>query len=102
MRDCSMRSSRRGNRITTVRSWFVTIWTVALLAATADRVAAQTDPLPSWNEGAAKKAIVDFVQATTSQGTPTFVPPAERVAVFDQDGTLWPEQPMYTQVLYCL
>ena len=97
-----MRSSHRGNRFTTVRSWFVTIWTVALLAATADRVAAQTDPLPSWNEGAAKKAIVDFVQATTSQGTPTFVPPAERVAVFDQDGTLWPEQPMYTQVLYCL
>jgi len=63
---------------------------------------AQTDPLPSWNDGGAKKAIVDFVQATTTQGSPTFVPPAERIATFDQDGTLWVEKPMYTQVLYCL
>jgi phosphoglycolate phosphatase-like HAD superfamily hydrolase len=63
---------------------------------------AQTDPLPSWNDGATKKAIVDFVQATTTQGSPTFVPPAERIATFDQDGTLWVEKPMYTQVIYCL
>src|SRR5262247_2689414 len=63
---------------------------------------AQTDPLPSWNDGPAKKAIVDFVQATTVQGSPQFVPPAERIATFDQDGTLWVEQPMYTQVVYCL
>jgi len=63
---------------------------------------AQTDPLPSWNEGAAKKAIVDFVQATTTQGSPGFVPPAERIAAFDQDGTLWVEHPMYTQAVYCL
>ncbi len=63
---------------------------------------AQTDPLPSWNEGAAKKAIIDFVQATTTQGSPNFVPPAERIATFDQDGTLWVEHPMYTQVIYCL
>jgi phosphoglycolate phosphatase-like HAD superfamily hydrolase len=63
---------------------------------------AQTDPLPSWNEGAAKKAIVDFVQATTTQGSPQFVPPAERIATFDQDGTLWVEHPMYTQVMYVL
>ncbi|MBN9485956.1 MAG: haloacid dehalogenase-like hydrolase [Alphaproteobacteria bacterium] len=63
---------------------------------------AQTDPLPSWNDGATKKAIVDFVQATTTQGSPTFVPPAERIATFDQDGTLWVEKPMYTQVVYCL
>jgi phosphoglycolate phosphatase-like HAD superfamily hydrolase len=74
----------------------------ALLIASTTRVAAQTDPLPSWNDGAAKKAIVEFVEATTSQGRPTFVPAGERIAVFDQDGTLWPEQPMYTQVLYCL
>ena len=63
---------------------------------------AQTDPLPSWNDGPAKKAIVEFVQATTAQGSPRFVPPAERVATFDQDGTLWVEQPMYSQVMYCL
>src|SRR5215510_5791063 len=63
---------------------------------------AQSDPLPSWNDGPAKKAIVDFVQATTVQGSPQFVPPAERIATFDQDGTLWVEQPMYSQVVYCL
>lgn len=63
---------------------------------------AQIDPLPSWNEGAAKKAIVDLVQSTTTRGSPQFVPPAERVATFDQDGTLWVEHPMYTQVMYVL
>jgi len=63
---------------------------------------AQTDPLPSWNDGITKKAIIDFVQATTTQGRPTFVQPAERIATFDQDGTLWVEKPMYTQVIYCL
>jgi len=63
---------------------------------------AQTDPLPSWNDGAAKKAIVDFVQTTTTQGSPKFVPPAERIATFDQDGTLWVEHPVYSQVMYCL
>jgi len=63
---------------------------------------AQTDPLPSWNDGAAKKAIVEFVQATTTQGSPKFVPPAERIATFDQDGTLWVSHPMYTQVMYIL
>jgi phosphoglycolate phosphatase-like HAD superfamily hydrolase len=60
------------------------------------------DPLPSWNEGSAKKAIVEFVQATTTQGSSKFVPPEERVAAFDQDGTLWVEHPMYSQVVYCL
>lgn len=65
-------------------------------------VYAQTDPLPSWNDGAAKRAIVEFVQATTAQGSPKFVPPPERIATFDQDGTLWVEHPMYSQVMYCL
>ena len=63
---------------------------------------AQTDPLPSWNEGASKKAIVDFVQATTTSGTSKFVPPAERIATFDQDGTLWVEHPVYSQLMYIL
>ena len=63
---------------------------------------AQDDPLPSWNDGAAKQAIVEFVTATTKEGSATFVPPAERIATFDQDGTLWVEHPMYSQVIYCL
>ena len=75
---------------------------VALVAAVAVPAAAQTDPLPSWNDGPAKQAIVDFVRATTTDGSPTFVPPAERVATFDQDGTLWVSHPLYTQVVYCL
>jgi phosphoglycolate phosphatase-like HAD superfamily hydrolase len=60
------------------------------------------DPLPSWNDGPAKQAIVEFVQATTTQDSPKFVPPAERIATFDQDGTLWVSHPMYAQVMYCL
>jgi phosphoglycolate phosphatase-like HAD superfamily hydrolase len=62
----------------------------------------QGQPLASWNEGPAKQAILDFVRATTDQANPKFVPPEERIATFDQDGTLWVEQPMYTQVVYCL
>jgi phosphoglycolate phosphatase-like HAD superfamily hydrolase len=63
---------------------------------------AQTDPLPSWNDGPARQAIVKFVEKTTTQGSPDFVAPAERIATFDQDGTLWVEHPMYSQVIYCL
>lgn len=63
---------------------------------------AQTDPLPSWNDGPAKKAIVEFVQITTDKASPKFVAPEARIATFDQDGTLWVEQPMYTQIIYCL
>lgn len=73
-----------------------------IVAATADRVvSAADDPLPSWNDGASKKAIVDFVNATTDRVSPKFVPEPERIATFDQDGTLWVEHPMYTQVVYC-
>ena len=75
---------------------------LAALLLVAGQVLAQGDPLPSWNEGAAKKAIVDFVQATTTQGGSQFVPPEERIAAFDQDGTLWVEHPIYTQVMYVL
>ena len=63
---------------------------------------AQTDPLPSWNDGAAKRVIVEFVTDTTTAGRPSFVPEAERIATFDQDGTLWVEHPTYSQVIYCL
>jgi phosphoserine phosphatase len=60
------------------------------------------DPLLSWNDGPAKQAIVDFVKATTTTGGANFVPPEERIATFDQDGTLWVEHPMYSQVMFCL
>jgi hypothetical protein len=63
---------------------------------------AQTDPLPSWNDGPAKQSIVNFVKTTTDQSSSSFVPQEERIATFDQDGTLWVEHPIYTQVLYCL
>jgi phosphoglycolate phosphatase-like HAD superfamily hydrolase len=58
--------------------------------------------LASWNDGPAKQAIVKFVKATTESGSPQFVPPEERIATFDQDGTLWVEQPLPTQGIYCL
>lgn len=61
-----------------------------------------TDPLPSWNEGASKKAILDFAARTTAGGGPDFVPVPERIAVFDNDGTLWSEQPMYFQLVFAL
>src|SRR5262245_39315358 len=63
---------------------------------------AASDPLPSWNEGPAKQAIIQFVKTTTTRGNPNFVPAEARIATFDQDGTLWVEHPMYTQVMYCL
>jgi hypothetical protein len=70
--------------------------TFSLLLPTA--VSAQADTLASWNDGPAKQAIVDFVKATTDKSGPNFVPTEERIATFDQDGTLWVEHPMYSQV----
>jgi haloacid dehalogenase-like hydrolase len=61
----------------------------------------QASPLPSWNDGLAWQAIIDFVRATTDSSSLKFVPPEERIATFDQDGTLWVEHPMYTFVTYC-
>jgi phosphoglycolate phosphatase-like HAD superfamily hydrolase len=63
---------------------------------------AQADPLPSWNDGPAEQAIVQFVQTTTTQGSPKFVSEVDRIATFDQDGTLWVSHPIYTQVVYSL
>jgi phosphoglycolate phosphatase-like HAD superfamily hydrolase len=63
---------------------------------------AQSDPLPSWNDGPAKQAILAFVKATTEQGSPTFVAPGDRIATFDQDGTLWVEHPLYAQAMFAL
>jgi len=72
---------------------------IAALVAPDSRAA---DPLPSWNDTAPKKAIVTFVERVSTDGSPDFVPPAERVATFDNDGTLWSEQPMYVQLLFAL
>jgi hypothetical protein len=63
---------------------------------------AQTDPLPSWNDTSTKQAIVGFVDRVTKAGGPDFVTPAERIATFDNDGTLWVEQPMYVQLAFAL
>ena len=88
------------------RALLTALTALPVLSETLVSVSAQTttssDPLPSWNDGAAKQAIFDFVRATTGTASPNFVPPADRIAVFDQDGTLWVEHPMYSQVVYCL
>ncbi|MHC4933616.1 MAG: haloacid dehalogenase-like hydrolase, partial [Planctomycetota bacterium] len=60
------------------------------------------DALPSWNGGAAKRSITAFVAKVTEEGGPEYVAPAERIAVFDNDGTLWAEQPLYTQLAFAL
>ena len=75
---------------------------VLTLTAPALALAQAQDPLPSWNEGPAKQAIVSFVQKVTDKSNPAYVPPAERIATFDQDGTLWVEQPLYTQAMFSL
>jgi haloacid dehalogenase-like hydrolase len=72
-----------------------------LLDATAAEAQAET-PLASWNEGPAKQAILDFVRVTTDPSSKDFVRPEERIAEFDQDGTLWVEHPVYTQLVFCL
>lgn len=60
------------------------------------------EPLSSWNEGAARSAILDFVAVVTTEGGPDYVPPAERIATFDNDGTLWCEQPDQVQVFFLI
>src|SRR5580698_5131963 len=71
----------------------------AVLLATAG-AEAQRDPLPSWNKGPAKDAILTFVKDTTEKSSPKYVEPKDRIATFDQDGTLWTEHPVYTQAMF--
>ena len=74
-----------------------------LLVTFAGQSAANADdPLPSWNDGPTKEAIIEFVQSTTTKGNARFVSPEERLATFDEDGTTWVEQPMYTEVVFSL
>jgi hypothetical protein len=72
----------------------------ALHGLTFETALAQTDPLPSWNEGSVKKSITEFVSRVTTQGGAAFVPVEQRIATFDNDGTLWCEQPVYFQVAF--
>ena len=83
--------SRRRSRFQFVLSGFL-----AFCAACACSAANAADALPSWNDGATKKAILEFVAAVTEKGGKDYVEPAERIAVFDHDGTLWVEYPLYT------
>jgi hypothetical protein len=76
--------------------WFLFLSFAALAQA------GSTDPLPSWNDGPAKQSIIDFVEKVTKPGSPDFVPVAERIATFDNDGTLWCEQPVPVQLYFAL
>jgi phosphoserine phosphatase len=86
-------------RPTAERWWLSLAGALLVLAAS---VARAEEPLPSWNEGPAKAAIVEFVGKVTKQGSQDFVPEADRIAVFDNDGTLWSEQPAYFQLLFAI
>jgi phosphoglycolate phosphatase-like HAD superfamily hydrolase len=86
----------------TSRRHVLALLVTVLCAVAGGSAFAQTDPLPSWTDGAVKKAITDFVARVTTQGGADFVPPDERIATFDNDGTLWCEQPYYFQVAYAI
>jgi phosphoserine phosphatase len=90
-----------------MKNKFLTVLASTILGVTvcfgwSFQASAQNDPLPSWNDTSAKQAIVDFVDRVTKAGGPDFVAPAERIATFDNDGTLWVEQPMYVQMAFAL
>jgi phosphoglycolate phosphatase-like HAD superfamily hydrolase len=81
---------------------FGLLLTLTSAHAQTEKQPAQTDPLPSWNDGAAKRAILDFVKCATNPDCIDFIPPAERIATFDNDGTLWSEQPVYFQFAFAI
>jgi phosphoserine phosphatase len=84
------------------RLFLVSLLALAAILSIATQAAVETDSLPSWNDGPAKQAILKFVQTTTDKSSPDFVPAAQRIATFDNDGTLWPSHPMYTQLAFAL
>jgi hypothetical protein len=75
---------------------------IAVVALAVVCAIAQTDPLPSWNDAGSKRAIIAFVEKVTREGSSDFVPVDERIATFDNDGTLWIEQPMYVQLAFVI
>lgn len=96
----SSRINRRGllSALAVLNASFGLLHPISLMAQETTR----SDPLASWNEGASKRAITDFVGRITREGGPDYVDPAERIAVFDNDGTLWTEHPMYVQLAFAL
>ncbi|HEX2653405.1 MAG TPA: HAD family hydrolase [Xanthobacteraceae bacterium] len=84
------------------RFFFAFVIAIAANFAPGRHVFAQVDPLPSWNESGAKQSIVSFVSAATREGSSEFIPVSQRIATFDNDGTLWIEQPMYVQLAFAL
>ena len=86
-----------------MKKTLLAVFTLGLIFGGFDLAVAQTaDPLLSWNDGAAKQSIIDFVSKTTTRGSSDFVPAEERIATFDNDGTLWGEQPVYFQLLFAI
>jgi len=85
-----------------VRLALISLLVVSVAACATGTTPQATDPLPSWNAGPARDSIVQFVERVTTAGSPDFVPEAERIAVFDNDGTLWSEQPMYFQLAFAI
>ena len=85
--------------VRSLRFLFITLVGALVLAT---NIAHAADPLPLWHDGIAKQSIVDFVEKVTKPGSPDFVPAAERIATFDNDGTLWCEQPMPVQLYFAL
>ena len=81
---------------------FFLLGLLAFLCAPFVARAQAADPLPSWNDGKAKQSIIQFVEDVTREGSPDFLPKAQRIAAFDNDGTLWVEQPMYVQMVFAL
>jgi hypothetical protein len=100
----SEKLSLKSNSIAKNRAAALTVLVLAnVCLAFGGAASAQTvDSLPSWNDGKAKQSIIEFVATVTEKGSPDFVPPPERIAVFDNDGTLWAEQPMYFFLLFAL
>jgi phosphoglycolate phosphatase-like HAD superfamily hydrolase len=84
------------------RTVLAALLSFGLAALAGSPAQAATDPLPSWNEGPSKQSIIDFVTRVTEEGGPDYVAPPERIATFDNDGTLWVEQPLYTQFVFAL
>jgi phosphoserine phosphatase len=88
--------------MTTIRTNLARAAAIVLIATSWASPGLAQETLPSWNDAAPRKAIVAFVERVTKQGSPDFVPPAERIATFDNDGTLWAEQPLYFQLLFAI
>ncbi len=88
----------------TARSQWIALYLlpVIILLALGRTALAADDPMSSWNDGPTKQAIVDFVKKTTDASSPDYIPPAERITTFDNDGTLWVEHPVYTQLAFAL